>query len=120
MMRTTPSTPPHAHSKVVKNMKQFTTTMRITMLMALALLLVVSIALAQASDNYDLSWHVVSGGGGPMSSTNYAINGTIGQAAIGPAVSINHELGAGYWYGVIIQIGPVEFKIYLPLIFKNY
>jgi hypothetical protein len=101
-------------------MKQFTTISRITMLMALALLLVVSIALAQASDNYDLSWHVVSGGGGPMSSTNYAINGTIGQAAIGPAVSTNYDLGAGYWYGVVIQIGPVEFKIYLPLILKNY
>ena len=86
----------------------------------LALLLGAVVAYAQSGDGYDLSWHVVSGGGGPMSSTNYAINGTIGQAAIGPAVSTNYDLGAGYWYGVVIQIGPVEFKIYLPLILKNY
>lgn len=74
--------------------------------------------LAQVSDNYDLSWHVVSGGGGPMASGNYALNGTIGQAAIGLAESNNYELGAGYWYGVVIQIGPLE--IYLPLTLKNY
>lgn len=74
--------------------------------------------LAQVSDNYNLSWHVVSGGGGPTSSTNYALNGTIGQAAIGPADSTNYDLGAGYWYGVVIQIGP--FEIYLPLTLKNF
>lgn len=86
----------------------------------LALLLGAVVANAQTGDGYDLSWHVVSGGGGPMSSTNYALNGTIGQAAIDPAVSTNYDLGAGYSYGVVIQIGPVELKIYLPLIFKNY
>lgn len=69
----------------------------------LASLLVLSIALAQVSDNYDLSWHTIAGGGGPMSSTNYATNGTVGQAAIGSAESTNYHLGAGYWYGVVIH-----------------
>jgi|GEM_PF-804533 len=94
----------------------------------LALLLGAVIANAQTGDGaspplstgYDLSWQVLSSGGGPMSSSNYALNGTIGQAAIGSAESTNHEVGAGYWYGVVIQIGPVEFKVYLPLILKNY
>jgi hypothetical protein len=51
-----------------------------------------------------------------MTSSSYALNGTIGQAAIGPADSTSYDLGAGYWYGV--RIGP--FTIYLPLILKNY
>ena len=99
-------------------MKQLATMSRITVLVALALLLFVSIALAQVSDNYDLSWHTIAGGGGPMSSANYALNGTIGQAAIGPATDTNYDQGAGYWYGVVIQVGP--FEIYLPLILKGY
>jgi len=101
-------------------MKQFTTMSRITVFVALALVLFVSIALAQVSDNYDLSWHVVSSGGGPMSSSNYAMNSTLGQPVTGPAESTNYGQGAGYWYGVLIQIGPVEFKIYLPVILKDY
>lgn len=81
-------------------------------------LLMVSGLLAMSAANYAIEWDVMGGGGGPMSSPNYALNGTIGQAVIGPAQSTNYDLGAGYWYGVVIQIGP--FEIYLPLILKNY
>jgi hypothetical protein len=71
-----------------------------------------------SSANYAIDWDVMGGGGGSISSTSYAMNSTIGQTAIGPADSTNHDLGAGYWYGVIIQIGPLE--IYLPLTLKNF
>jgi len=101
-------------------MKSLTMRGRLTVIVALAFLMAVSIALAQVSDNYDLSWHTIAGGGGPTSSDNYAVNATVGQAAIGSAIDTNYEMGAGYWYGVVIQIGPVEFRLYLPLIFKNY
>lgn len=87
-------------------------------LLAVAVLLLSGLVLAQSDGGHDLSWHTMGGGGGPMSSTSYALNGTMSQASIGPAESTNYDLGAGYWYGVVVQIGP--FEIYLPLILKNY
>lgn len=81
---------------------------------ALAVLLLAGTAWAQVSPNFDLSWHVLGGGGREgMSSGSHQINGTLGQFAIGPAASTNHSLGAGYWYGV-----GRGFSLYLPILFK--
>ena len=49
------------------------------------------------------------------SSDNYAINATVGQGAIGWTNSDNYGVGAGYWYGAV-----VEYRIYLPLVLRNY
>jgi len=54
---------------------------------------------AMVSTNYNLNWHVTGGGGGPMSSANYRIDGTVGQI-IGVSESANYRLEAGYWYGI--------------------
>ncbi len=72
-------------------------------------------ALAMSSTNYRLDWFtpLTSGGGGAASSTNYAVNLTIGQAAIGGSSSANHAAGLGYWYGVEQQ-----FRVYLPIVIK--
>ena len=81
---------------------------------ALAVLLLVGTVWAQVSPNYDLSWHVVGGGGREgMTSGSHQVHGTLGQFAIGPATSAGHFCGAGYWYG--IELG---FYLYLPLIVK--
>ena len=72
-------------------------------------------ALAMSSTNYRLDWFtpLTGGGGGAASSTNYAVNLTIGQAAIGRSSSANYAAGLGYWHGVEQQ-----FRIYLPIVLK--
>ncbi|GAB4316588.1 MAG: hypothetical protein Kow0074_04610 [Candidatus Zixiibacteriota bacterium] len=48
---------------------------------------------------YDIPWSSVNGGGAPSSSTNYSVNASVGQSAIGFATSTNYQAGIGYWYG---------------------
>jgi hypothetical protein len=79
----------------------------------LAALLVVSIASAQNSASFDLSWHVLAGGGGRVASTSYAMNGTVGQAMVGLSESTSYRLSSGYW-----QKGQ-DYAILLPLILKG-
>ena len=89
---------------------------RTTILLALlAFLLVAENVLAMSSTNYKLEWFTpgTSGGGGAMSSTNYAVNVTTGQTAIGAATSANYGVGLGYWYGVL-----TGGRLYLPLILR--
>ena len=74
--------------------------------MVLACVLTLSgLAGAMVSTNYNLSWHVIGGGGGPMNSTNYRMAGTVGQV-IGVSESTNYRLEAGYWYGIPTLPGP--------------
>ncbi|MFV9676166.1 MAG: hypothetical protein ACNYVW_00695 [Methanosarcinales archaeon] len=70
-------------------------------LMLVGLLCLTSITYAGVSANYDLSWHVLSGGGcGQMNSATYALSSTVGQI-IGSSESSNYRVGAGYWYGTV-------------------
>ncbi len=70
------------------------------------------------STNHDLSWHVVAAGGAPMASVGagHAVNGTLGQPAIGPATAPGHAVGLGYWYGLPRESGV---RIYLPLVVRG-
>ena len=67
-------------------------------------------------DNCRLDWFtpLTGGGGGPASSTNYAVNLTVGQSAIGASASANYEGCLGYWCGTA-----VEYRVYLPLVLRN-
>ncbi|MBU1879532.1 MAG: hypothetical protein KJ734_11325 [Chloroflexi bacterium] len=80
------------------------------------LLLLTNSALAMRSTNYWLDWYtpLTGGGGGPASSTNYAVNFTVGQSAIGASASTNYGAGLGYWYGIS------EYRIYLPLVLRDH
>jgi hypothetical protein len=69
-------------------------------LIFVGLLCLMSIAYAQVSTNYDLSWHVLSGSGGQMDSASYVQRSTAGQV-IGSSDSSNYRMGAGYWYGAV-------------------
>ena len=69
-------------------------------LILVGLLCLTSIAYALVSANYDLSWHVIGGGGGAMESANYVLRGTVGQI-IGSSESSNYRMEAGYWYGAV-------------------
>ena len=77
-----------------------------------ALLLLGSNALAGVSSpDYRLDWLTLAGGGGgPAGSAGYAVNLTVGQAAIGAGSSPNYQSCLGYWCGTG---GP--WRVYLPL-----
>ncbi len=83
-------------------------------IMFLLLLVLVSDALAMSSTNYTLNWFLPlnGSGGSQMSSTNYKVDVTLGQTAIGISTSANYGVGLGYWYGMIGS------STYLPLIMK--
>lgn len=76
--------------------------------------LVVAVAVGQVSGNFDLSWHIIGGGGTRSTSANYVAMGTIGQAAVGMISGASHEVCAGFWC-----MGP-ECWIYMPLMLRNY
>jgi hypothetical protein len=62
-------------------------------------------ALAQVSTNFDLSWHLLSGGGGSRSSTNYQLDDALGQWTGGASSSASYEISPGFWYG-LEEAGP--------------
>ena len=70
---------------------------------------------AQTSPGHDLSWHVVGSGGADMASAGHVVRSTLGQLAIGPASSPEHEVGSGYWYGATRL-----YRVYLPVVVKGY
>ena len=75
---------------------------------------------AGSSDSFAIDWRVMSGGGAPAvsGSGNVALNGSLGQTAIGPSASTGGEyaLGAGYWSGQGPASAPGEQYIYLPVV----
>jgi hypothetical protein len=78
------------------------------------LLALVSIAFAQVSSNYDLSWHVIGGGVGQMESTGHSLQGTLGQTVSGSMSSTGHSLCTGYWCQEA-----EDFAVYLPLVLRD-
>ena len=44
-----------------------------------------------------IKWQVISAGGTKGTSTSYALNGTIGQAAVGIGSSTNYKIIQGFW-----------------------
>jgi hypothetical protein len=87
------------------------------LLVLAALFLLVGGALAMDSDNYSLDWvtPLTGGGGGAATSTNYAVNITIGQSAIGTSAGASYEACLGYWCG-----GAAGHRIYLPLVLRSF
>jgi hypothetical protein len=60
---------------------------------------------AMSSANYRITTTVVSGGGGPMASASYGLNGTLGQPSplidpYDPPWSTSYDLLTGFWYTV--------------------
>jgi hypothetical protein len=76
-------------------------------------LLITSLVLASGS--YSINWWVIAGGGGDAEAGNYSLDFTIGQPIVGVATDTGYELCSGFWCGAV-----VEYKIYLPIVLKNY
>ena len=92
-----------------------------TALLILVLLLATlgtAVAWASSSDHVAVDWQVLSAGGAPAlsGSGRLALNGSLGQTAIGPAAAGVSSLGAGYWYG----LGERRYQVYLPLVLRNH
>ena len=59
------------------------------------------VALATGA-NVQLPWSVLGSGGGSSSSSNFELKSTSGQSSpIGVSGSINFDLEAGFWYGIL-------------------
>jgi hypothetical protein len=65
----------------------------------LAGLMLAVTVLAQVSTHFDLSWHLLSGGGGNRSSSNYRVDDTLGQWAAGTSSNPNYKIEPGFFYG---------------------
>ncbi len=62
-------------------------------------------AAQMSSTNYRITTTVMSGGGSPMTSSNYQMSGTVGQPSplVDPALppqSTNYDLLTGFWYTI--------------------
>jgi cell division septation protein DedD len=57
-------------------------------------------AWAMSLAGFDLGWHVIASGGGHSSSAEYALDGSIGQPAVGRLSSADYRLGTGFWPGI--------------------
>ena len=57
---------------------------------------------AQLPANYDAGWMALTSGGGTASSENFAVKGTIGQAAAGVSASANYRVEAGFLAGFAV------------------
>ncbi len=93
-------------------------------LLLIAALLFLGVSLAGAAgrqgstamdQGYDLSWHVVAGGGGQGQAAPYALGGTAGQGVVGAAGQGPYALCSGFWCGP----ERAGYPIYLPLVVKG-
>lgn len=72
---------------------------KVILLLLLVVIVSAAAVQAQSSTNYDLTWHVIGGGGAPISSASYAVNSTAGQGSASPPVasSASYAVTGGYW-----------------------
>jgi len=84
--------------------------MRKKIILAIFFVLVVSLAMvvvvaAQIGDGFDLSWSVLSGGGGAsQSSSGYALTSTVGQTAVLSSSGSGAEMSHGFWQDFLAPI----------------
>jgi len=85
-------------------------------LLAISLLLATA---ASANANIRINWYAFTGGGGHSNSAHYSLDGTMGQAAAGPASSTHYQLGGGFWY--VLGVPQVSAgHLYLPVLLRRY
>ena len=87
----------------------------VSLTVLLAAVVIGGLALAQTSPSYNLEWHVIGGGGQPVSSASYAVNSTAGQGAASPpySASASYVVSGGYWFTPM-------YAIYLPIVLKSW
>ena len=67
-------------------------------LVTIALILVLATAMAgEPKEGEQIDWHVISSGGTHATSTNYILDGTLDQTAIGFSQNDTYTLNSGFW-----------------------
>jgi hypothetical protein len=84
---------------------------RMTVLLVIALVLLVPLALALASNGYDLSWWTADGGGGGLTSSSYTLSGTAGQPDASVLTGGSYSLAGGFW-----SVASKGQMLYLPIV----
>lgn len=82
----------------------------------MALSFALATGLVAATADWDLNWHVVSGGGGGSPGGSYQADGTTGQTTAGIVSGGDYLLGSGFWGGG--QVARAAGGIYLPIIVR--
>jgi hypothetical protein len=99
------------------NAKCFPGATHLKLLAACLLLLVASPVLAQSGGVYDLTWSTVDAGGASSTGGVYSVDGTIGQPEAGLLRGGDFTVGGGFLPGGEVA---TEYRIYLPLVLRNY
>jgi len=89
----------------------------------LGALLLLALLPLSAFAQHDVPQSVLGSGGTDMSSTNYGVRGTVGQANIGTAASDAYDGKIGYWYLPYTIITKIDDTSSLPKTFsmdQNY
>lgn len=93
--------------------------MWIAPLVAIASLLMVSVALAQSGADYSLPWWTVDGGGVTnRTQGGYTLGGTAGQPDALVWSDGSYVLSGGFWEGGFAA--GADYRVYLPLVLRNY
>ena len=85
---------------------------RFTLLLLLTALVLAAPLLAQRSADFDLNWHVLSGGGGPRASAVFQIDDVLGQWPDGRSSSARFQIDPGFWHAGRL---PEDRRSYLPV-----
>lgn len=91
---------------------------RIHILISLLLLvgLLAAPAMAQISPHFDLSWSLLSGGGGYRSSSHYQIDDVLSQWPDGQSRSDHYQIDPGFWHvGRVMEPS----RLYMPLVLRT-
>ena len=88
-------------------------------LFALAVLLLLVTVISANGSGYSLNRWTVDGGGGEMSSGQYALGGTIGQPDAGTLSGGTYTLDGGFWGGSEAAGRDHAYRIYVPLVLKD-
>jgi hypothetical protein len=60
---------------------------------------IVSIAIAQTGEGFDLSWNTIDGGGGTSTGGSFSLSGSAGQCDAGSLTGGSYTLIGGFWGG---------------------
>lgn len=77
----------------------------------ISMVLIIGLIIKAGGQTYKIDWYVIGSGGGSSQSSNYRINGTVGQPIIGSATSANYQVDAGFWVGALAGGTPCEYLI---------
>ena len=62
----------------------------------------IALSAASAFAQYSIVSSVIGSGGGPMSNGTYSMNGTVGQAVVGPTSGASYTVDQGFWHTLSI------------------